>query len=136
MCAQVTRVPAGTRLFRGVGENRELPESFGQPDRGGFMELGFLSTSASREVAAKFSKPASCGIKDGKPLATVFEIETDAVNCGALVADFSQYPRELPPPSSLPLLPSPAQKNPRDRCFKITILLAKAVLNNVSSVNI
>ena len=96
---QVTRLPVGTRLYRGVGDNRELPDVFSRSDAfgcRGFVELSFLSTSVSRAVAVRFSEAKMCGIKDGVPMAKVFEIETDSVNRGACVADFSQFPSLLP----------------------------------------
>ena len=87
---QVMRVPEGLRLYRGTGGKMELPESLYRADRHGcrgYMEYGFMSTTASREIALQYS-----GAKEGRPLAMVLETACDGVNRGACIADFSQYP--------------------------------------------
>ncbi len=87
---QVMKLPAGLKLYRGLGGLTELPERFFQQDLHGccgYMEFGFLSSTAEQAVAMDYS-----GVKDRRPYAMVLEIEIDSVNRGACIADFSQYP--------------------------------------------
>ena len=70
----------------------ELPESFYSPDEfgsKGITEWGFMSTTASKETALKYS-----GANEGLPLATIMVIQANAIDRGACIMDFSQYPME------------------------------------------
>ena len=91
--ARVTKVPNGLLLYRGLGAT-ELPAHFFRPDPStgcrGFAEWGFMSTTSSKAVAVQYS-----GIKEGKPLAMLFEIQASSVDRGACIRDFSQYPEEI-----------------------------------------
>jgi hypothetical protein len=85
-------IPAGMLLFRGLGGTLELPDSFTIADENGckgWTEFGFMSTTADRAVAVQYS-----GVKDGKPLASILEIRPNAVDRGADISEFSQYPGE------------------------------------------
>jgi hypothetical protein len=85
-----TRLPAGTRLYRGLGGDKVLPGSFFKSDskgRKGILEWGFMSTTADKAIAVMYS-----GIKEGKPFPSIFEIESGAVDRGADISGFSQYP--------------------------------------------
>ncbi len=87
---QAMKIPEGLRLYRGMAGGLALPQGFAQADRRGrrgFLEFGFLSATTSRQIAAHFSGAAA-----GRARATVLEIQLDAVNCGACVATYSQYP--------------------------------------------
>ena len=68
---RVVRIPPGTRLYRGLGGRLALPASFGTADANGlhgYAEWGFLSTTASRDVAVqarvdpflRAGRPLSC----------------------------------------------------------------------------
>jgi ankyrin repeat protein len=91
--ARVTHVSNGLLLYRGLGAT-ELPAHFSQPDPKtgcrGFAEWGFMSTTSNKAVAVQYS-----GIKQGKPLAMLFEIQASSVDRGACIKDFSQYPEEI-----------------------------------------
>jgi len=85
-------IPAGMMLYRGLGGTLELPDSFTTADENGckgYCEFGFMSTTADRKVAVQYS-----GVKDKKPQASIMEIRPNAVDRGADVSDFSQYPGE------------------------------------------
>jgi hypothetical protein len=94
-CQKVSRsmqIPEGTLLYRGMGGLMDLPDSFHQPDAcgcSGFTEWGFMSTTADYEVALGYS-----GLSERRPKAMVMEIEATAVDRGADISLFSQYPRE------------------------------------------
>jgi hypothetical protein len=86
------RIPDGTLLYRGLGGKMDLPDSFSQPDeRGGrgYAEWAFMSTTAKREIALQYS-----GVKEGLPRAMVLVIQTGAVDRGACLREYSQYPGE------------------------------------------
>ncbi len=88
--AREVRLPPGLTLFRGLGGDRTFPRSFHVSDakgRKGVLEWGFMSTTASKEIATKYS-----GIMEGKPFPTIFEIVPGAVDRGAIITGFSQYP--------------------------------------------
>ena len=90
--ARNTRLPAGTRLYRGLGGDKVLPNTFYKSDskgRKGILEWGFMSTTADKAVAVMYS-----GIKEGKPFPSILEIESGAVDRGADISNFSQYPGE------------------------------------------
>jgi hypothetical protein len=85
-------IPAGMLLFRGLGGTLELPDSFTIADENGckgWTEFGFMSTTADRAVAVQYS-----GVKDRKPQASILEIRPNAVDRGADISEFSQYPGE------------------------------------------
>ena len=85
-------IPAGMMLFRGLGGTLELPDSFTTADENGckgYCEFGFMSTTADRKVAVQYS-----GVKDKKPQASIMEIRPNAIDRGADISDFSQYPGE------------------------------------------
>lgn len=90
--AREVNLPAGTRLYRGLGGDRVLPAHFVKRDaRGlrGIVEWGFMSTTLDKETALRYS-----GVMDGRPLPAVFEMISGAVDRGAVVLEFSQYPGE------------------------------------------
>ena len=98
-----TRLPAGTKLYRGLGGDKALPAFFFKSDargRKGMLEWGYMSTTADKAVAVQY-----CGVKEGKPFPTILEIEAGAVDRGADISDLSQYPGELRAPSN-PLCPA------------------------------
>ncbi len=85
-------MPAGMILYRGLGGTLELPDSFTIADHNGckgYCEFGFMSTTADRSVAVQYS-----GVKDKKPQACIMEIRPNAIDRGADISDFSQYPGE------------------------------------------
>jgi hypothetical protein len=92
--SRVACIPEGTRFYRGLDRMMELPDSFFRPDeqgRRGFAEWGFLSTTQEMKVALKYS-----GVKldgDGRPMPKVMVMEASAVDRGASVQVFSQYPK-------------------------------------------
>ena len=86
------KMAEGTILYRGLGGLMDLPERFHQPDSLGclgYAEWAFMSTTANRDVAIKYS-----GVEDGKPKATVLMIRTGAVDRAASLQDYSQYQDE------------------------------------------
>ncbi len=89
-------IPPDTLLYRGLGGTLEFPDSFTRADPScitpnalGFLEYGFMSTSADMNVALQYS-----GVKDGKPKAGILQIRSNAVDRGADISNFSQYPAE------------------------------------------
>ena len=87
-----TRLPAGTKLYRGLGGDRTLPAFFFRSDaqgRKGMLEWGYMSTTADKAVAVQYS-----GIKQGRPFPTILEIDAGAVDRGADISELSQYPGE------------------------------------------
>ena len=106
-----TRLPAGAKLYRGLGGDKTLPAFFFKSDgkgRKGMLEWGYMSTTADKAVAVRY-----CGVREGKPFPTILEIDAGAVDRGADIADLSQYPGRLAPPPTpenhplLPCSPSP-----------------------------
>jgi hypothetical protein len=95
-------IPVGTLLYRGLGGNMQLPDTFfvpsefcvpskicKTPNALGYTEFGFMSTTQERSVAVKYS-----GVRDNKPKASIMEIHPNSVDRGADISDFSQYPSE------------------------------------------
>jgi hypothetical protein len=88
-------IPPGTLLYRGLGGSLEFPDSFTRPtmcktpNALGFLEYGFMSTSAVKSVAVQYS-----GVKKGMPKATILQIHPNSVDRGADISQFSQYPAE------------------------------------------
>ena len=90
--SRVMNIPPGTMLYRGLGGTLELPESFTNADENGckgYTEFGLMSTTADRSVAVQYS-----GVKHKKPQASIMEIIPDAIDRGADISEFSQYPGE------------------------------------------
>mmetsp|Transcript_42079 Transcript_42079/g.87924 ORF Transcript_42079/g.87924 Transcript_42079/m.87924 type:complete len:657 (-) Transcript_42079:439-2409(-) len=90
--ARETKIPAGTKLYRGLGGDKVFPRFFYKSDaqgRKGVLEWGFMSTTADKDVAVRYS-----GIREGKPFPTIFEIDCGTVDRGADITEFSQYPGE------------------------------------------
>ena len=87
--SKVTQIPEGTLLYRGLGGLLDLPDSFHQLDlygRSGYMDWGFMSTTANLDVALGYS-----GMRQRRPNAMVVVIESSSVDRGACIIDFSQY---------------------------------------------
>ena len=83
--------PLSPKLYRGIGGAVNLPDHFFNRDplgRRGRTDWAFCSTTSSRDKA--ISEYSGVGKKN--PL--LFEIETNCVDHGASVAEFSQYPSE------------------------------------------
>ena len=88
--ARETRLPAGLKLFRGLGGDKTFPVSFFKSnDKGhkGILEWAFMSTTANKSIALQYS-----GIRQGKPYPTILEIDSGTVDRGADLTNFSQYP--------------------------------------------
>jgi hypothetical protein len=88
----ITVIRDGLKLYRGTGGLVYLPEHFSKPDDfncRGMTDFGFMSCSADKEVAMGYS-----GAAEGRPHAMVLEIEPSCVDRGAVVSEFSQYPKE------------------------------------------
>jgi ankyrin repeat protein len=89
--ARVMKLPEGLLLYRGLGCT-ELPGHFWKAAATGcrgFAEWGFMSTTSDKSIAIQYS-----GVKEGKPLAMLFEIQVSSVDRGACIQEFSQYPKE------------------------------------------
>ncbi len=94
--SRCTNIPPGTLLYRGLGGTLEFPDRFiradkdcGTPNALGFLEYGFMSTTAEKSVAVQYS-----GVKEGKPRAGILQISPNSVDRGADISEFSQYPGE------------------------------------------
>ena len=90
--ARVTQNPPNLLLYRGLGGTAALPESFSVRDSlgcTGFTEWGVMSATSQRDVAISYS-----GIEEKKPVPIVLEIRVGAVDRGASIQNFSQYPQE------------------------------------------
>jgi hypothetical protein len=88
----VTVYTDGLKLYRGTGGEVHLPSHFFErDDQGckGMTDWGFFSATKDMNVARNYS-----GAPKGKPNPVVFEIQTNCVDRGASVSDFSQYPDE------------------------------------------
>ena len=99
--AKCTRIPEGTLLYRGLGGLMDLPDHFFNADENGasgFVDWGFMSTTSDRDVALGYS-----GVKQRRPRAMVMVIEVTAVDRGADISEFSQYPGEKEFSSTLSL---------------------------------
>jgi hypothetical protein len=89
-------IPPGTLLYRGLGGVLDFPERFYHPDPAcatpnalGFLEFGFMSTTAEKSIAVQYS-----GLKEGRPKACIMQIRPNSVDRGAEISVFSQYPLE------------------------------------------
>ena len=88
----VTVYKEGLKLYRGTGGEVNLPKHFSTRDSfgcKGLTDWGLFSATCNMEVARKYS-----GALESKPNPVVFEIETNCVDRGASVGEFSQYPKE------------------------------------------
>ena len=91
--ARAMKLPSGLRLYRGLGGRMLLPDHFYKPnERGicGLTENAFLSTTSEKSVASMYS-----GARENMPYPVIFEITVGAVDRGACIQDFSQYPGEV-----------------------------------------
>ena len=91
--ARVMKLPSGLKLYRGLGGSMDLPDSFYKSDKNGFkgfVEWGFISTTADKQVAIQYS-----GVMENAPLPIILEMEVEAVDRGACIRDFSQFPQEV-----------------------------------------
>jgi hypothetical protein len=90
--SKVTKLDTNLKLYRGFG-GVKLPDSFFKPPPGGLykgiVEWGFMSTTTEKAVAIQYS-----GIGMGKKFPTVLVISPAAVDHGADIKEFSQYPSE------------------------------------------
>jgi hypothetical protein len=80
------------RLYRGTGGLVTLPPHFTTADEHnckGMTDWGFMSSSTDKSVAIQYS-----GVLEGRPHAMVLEIEPSCADRGAIVSEFSQYPKE------------------------------------------
>jgi hypothetical protein len=89
-------IAPGTLLYRGLGGTMQFPDRFTRPDPTcttphalGYLEFGFMSTTADRSVAVQYS-----GVKEGKPKAGILQLQPNSVDRGADISEFSQYPGE------------------------------------------
>ena len=89
-------IPPGTLLYRGLGGTLEFPDRFTRPDADcatphalGFLEFGFMSTTADKSVAVQYS-----GVRENRPKAGILLIRPNTVDRGADISQFSQYPGE------------------------------------------
>ena len=91
--SKYSKLGDGKKLYRGMGGDVELPEHVYKPDmKTGvrcITDWGFMSTTANKEIAIQYS-----GAVEEKPVPTILEIETNAVDRGASLKEFSQYPKE------------------------------------------
>jgi hypothetical protein len=88
--ARETKLPAGLKLYRGLGGDKKFPASFFKSnDKGhrGILEYGFMSTTGNQKIALQYS-----GIMQGKPCPTILEMDSGTVDRGADLTKFSQYP--------------------------------------------
>ncbi len=98
--ARVASIPEGTVFFRGLSRRMELPDAFFRPDgkgRRGFAEWGFLSTTCDKSIALAYSFSGDGHTDATAPMPMVIKISSSAVDRGASIGTFSQYP-QVPPP--------------------------------------
>ena len=103
--SRVAIIPEGTIFYRGLSRRMELPDAFFRPDgmgRRGFAEWGFLSTTSNKDVALTYSYSGGGEADATAPIPIVIKISSSAVDRGASIHVFSQYPTVLP--LSTPLL--------------------------------
>jgi hypothetical protein len=87
-----TPIPNDLILYRGTGGCVSLPHNFTEPDRfncKGMTDWGFWSSTKNKQVALDFS-----GVRENKPRPMILQFRPTAVDRGASVQDFSQYPKE------------------------------------------
>ncbi len=91
--SRAMKISTGEKLYRGLGGEVELPNSFYKEDEHGclrYLEYGFLSTTSHRETAVEYS-----GLGEGKPLPTVIQTSASSIDRGACIKELSQYPGEV-----------------------------------------
>ena len=98
--ARETKLPAELKLYRGLA-GKSFPASFHKSDdkgRKGMLEWGFMSTTADKATAIRY-----CGVSQSKPVPTILEFDSGAVDRGAVITHLSQYPGNfsLPAPSCM-----------------------------------
>ena len=101
--ARKVNIKEGTLMYRGMGGLMELPDSFFREDEQGcrgFTEWGFMSTTTNKAVALQYS-----GVAQGIPSAMVLVVKSTAIDRGAFIQCFSQYP-QVPLPLLLRCLTS------------------------------
>ncbi len=84
-------MPEGLMLYRGFG-GLKLPEQFYKaPQSGyrGFVEWGFISTTSDKSIAIQYT-----GIAKGRAYPTVLQVRPAAIDHGADISEFSQFPGE------------------------------------------
>jgi hypothetical protein len=89
--AREIKIREGTLLYRGLGGLMELPESFYRADANGcrgYAEWAFMSTTSDKSIALQYS-----GVREGRPLSMVLMLTVSAVDRGACIQSFSQYPQ-------------------------------------------
>jgi hypothetical protein len=86
--SRITRIPSERKVFRGLGKMQLGPEWFSPDKRGARagVELGFMSTTLSRDVALEYSGVKLAGV------GTILEFDVGAIDCGAQLGSLSQYP--------------------------------------------
>jgi hypothetical protein len=86
--SRITTIPPERKAFRGLGRMQLGPEWFSSDQRGARsgVELAFMSTTLSRELALAYS-----GMKIGG-VGTILEFDVGAIDCGAQLGFLSQYP--------------------------------------------
>ena len=92
--SRVMPLQRGLVLYRGLGNGRAFPDSLYRADENGctgYVEWGFMSTTARKEVAIHISK-AKDGARYAKQHILAFRV--GAADRGACIRDFSQYQRE------------------------------------------
>ncbi len=88
----MTEIPEGTILYRGLGNMRLPRQFFGLEENSfykGYVEWGFMSTTSKKDVAIQYT-----GVAVGKKLPTLLQFTPAAIDHGADVSSFSQYPNE------------------------------------------
>jgi hypothetical protein len=83
-----TKIPPERKAYRGLGRMQLGPEWFSPDTRGSRsgVELGFMSTTLSRNVALEYSVVKIGGV------GTILEFDVGAIDCGAQLGSLSQYP--------------------------------------------
>jgi hypothetical protein len=97
--SRVAIIPEGTIFYRGLSRRMELPDAFFRPDsmgRRGFAEWGFLSTTSNKDVALTYSYSGWGQADATAPIPIVIKISSSAVDRGASIHVFSQYPTVRP----------------------------------------
>ena len=91
--ASVAKIPDGLKLYRGLSGVANLPENFFRPHMNGgrgFTEWGFMSTTSDKNCALQYST-----MGEHQLLPMVLEFTASAIDRGACIKDFSQYPQEV-----------------------------------------
>ena len=99
--ARNASITEGTIFYRGLSRRMELPDAFFRPDgkgRRGFAEWGFLSTTCDKGIALAYSYSGEDQADATAPMPMVIQFSSSAVDRGASIFVFSQYPKVPPPP--------------------------------------